>query len=510
MPMHERHYTHALEAVLARVAECTILCVGDLMLDVEVECEGARISPEAPIAVVEEGRHRSTPGGAANVASNVAALGARTILAGVVGADKEGATLRRSLPDHGVDCRFVEVSSAERPTTRKTRFLCAGQQLLRLDREVRRPLTVREAECLLSEIVRTEKMARAIIVSDYGKGTVTEEVMASLVAMGEANRIPVLVDPKGTDWARYGAVRLIKPNSVELADFVGLPCDTDAQVEVALRTALDRCQAQAILVTRAGRGASLLARGRSTAEHMRAQALEVVDVCGAGDTNLAMLGAALGAGIDLLRAAELAQLASSLAVKRRGNAIVGAAELLDHCADHANPHSAQVHSFDSVLAQVNRWRKNGLRVGFTNGCFDIVHAGHIRTLQAARSRCDRLVVGLNSDASICRLKGPQRPAIGERDRARVLAAIGAVDAVVVFEEDTPERLIQALCPDLLCKGGDYAPDTIAGAEFVRSYGGEVLVTELVADTSTSSIIDSIQDRQQFAARSPFEKAGNTT
>jgi D-beta-D-heptose 7-phosphate kinase/D-beta-D-heptose 1-phosphate adenosyltransferase len=393
-----------------------------------------------------------------------------------------------------VQCLFLAEPQG-RPTTRKTRFIAEGQQLLRIDHEFMDPISEREADAILALTGATP--ASAILVSDYGKGMITSGMMRRLHGLAREQHAPLLVDPKGTDWQRYGPVDLIKPNAVELAVFAGLPCDSDAQVELALRHALNRSEAAAILVTRAAKGASLLHRDAETAIHFPAREVEVADVCGAGDTNLATLGAMLATGCALPDAVVMAQLASSLAVQRHGNAVITAAELA------AEVQPAEASAIDggvvdeaALAALMRGWRAQGLRVGFTNGCFDILHAGHLRSLEAARSRCDRLVVGLNSDASVRRLKGATRPIVGQRDRAELIAGLGAVDAVVLFDEDTPERLIGSVRPDVLCKGGDYAPGSIVGADLVSSYGGEVVVCDLLPGTSTTSIIDTI--RRRFA------------
>lgn len=496
----------SLPSLLAKLRDCRILCFGDVMLDVEVECSGGRASPEAPVMVVDEGAHHHRPGGAANVAANLAAMGARTAIAGLVGEDEEAQILLRRLQAQGIECHFSRDQHAPRPTTRKTRFVSDGHQLLRIDREESRMISPSGVRELMMSVGEDDQDYDLLLVSDYGKGVVSEFLMERVHLLAKALKAPLLVDPKGREWRRYGAADLIKPNVAELAVFTGLDCHDDVGVELALMRALELCDAKAILVTRGSQGASLLQRGARSALHIPACTTQVADVCGAGDTNLAMLGAMLAVNCDLPTAAELAQVASSLAVRQRGNAIVGAADMLAILPGSDVPVAAAIHERDDLVKQVRRWQASGLKVGFTNGCFDILHLGHIQSLEAVRSRCHRLIVAVNSDASVRRNKGAQRPIVGQDERAGMLASLAVVDAVVIFDEDTPEQLITAIRPDVLGKGGDYDPQTIAGGDFVRSYGGRVEVTPFRPGTSTTAIIDTIRDRLLADAAADFPTA----
>lgn len=320
--------------------------------------------------------------------------------------------------------------------------------------------------------------------------------MERLVAHSREQGTPILVDPKGLDWTKYGPVDLIKPNASELAAFTSMPCDNDAEVDAALIKALELCYANAILVTRAGAGATLRERGSSVSHQFEAFEVEVADVCGAGDTNLAMLGAMYASGCSLPQSIRLAQYASSLAVQRQGNAIISANDLLKsgHSGEAAT--NGRILAREHMVELAQKWREQGLKIGFTNGCFDILHPGHIHALEQVRQHCDRVVVGINSDASVQRLKGTNRPIVSEQDRAQVMAALAAVDAVTIFDEDTPAELIAAVRPDVLSKGGDYDPNTIVGSDFVRSYGGKVVIADLVDGRSTTSVVEKI--RQQMA------------
>jgi len=471
--------SHALKSLILSAPQQTVLCIGDAMLDTFVYGEVRRISPEAPVPVLRESHRIEMPGGAANTARNLAALGAGTRLVAAVGADDGGDALDVLLREtKWIDPHLIK--SEALATIRKTRFISSGQQLLRVDQEPVLHLDAGTAVTMVDEIQRAAKGASAIVLSDYAKGTVTDETIAAVLSAAQAQSIPVIVDPKGRDLARYGAVALIKPNARELSEVTDLPTVTDAEIERALGAALDNCTADAIIVTRAAEGVSFLERGGAV-KHMRGEARDVYDVSGAGDTSLAALGIAISAGAPLGLAAEYSLLASGIAVTKAGTATVTAAELLDN-----GP--AQLVSPSAALELVGRWRSAGQIVGFTNGCFDILHPGHLKVLEEAKARCDRLIVGLNSDASVERLKGKGRPVTDEVSRAHMLAGFSAVDAVVLFGEDTPLELITALQPDLLVKGGDYALSDIVGAKEVMARGGQVHIVPLLDGHSTTQIL----------------------
>lgn len=492
----ERGEAVALERRIAAFPSLRIACLGDAMLDVEITCSDGRVSPEAPVLVLAERQCRCQPGGAANVASGLAALGVETVLAGVAGADAEGQQLRTELAARKVETLLVQ-GGHDRPTTRKTRFVADGQQIVRIDREVDAPIDAASEQALVGALAQAGSRGRfdAVVVSDYGKGVVTQVAMGAAHALAREYGIPLLVDPKGRDWGRYGPVDIIKPNANELAAFAGLPCDSDAQVEAALDRAFALCDAKGMVVTRAGLGASIAERGDRSVRHVPARKVEVADVCGAGDTNLAALAAMLASNATLDEAVGFAQLASSLAVQRHGNAVVSREDLLTAFAAPPAASGDKVLGLAELARQVAAWRRQGQRIGFTNGCFDLVHSGHVASLEAARRECDRLVVAVNADESVRRLKGPARPVLGETERALLLAGFAAVDAVTVFAQDTPLEVIQTVQPDVLVKGGDYRAEEVVGADFVRRRGGSVVITGLVPQRSTSSIIAAIRHRQ---------------
>ena len=472
-----------LQPLLSAMASVSVACVGDVMLDRYVYCEVSRISPEAPIPVLRHTSRTAMLGAAGNVARNVAALGGEALLVGMAGQDAAAEELSALL---GAESRLHDrvLRDASRPTTVKTRFVASGQQLLRLDEEEARALDADAERGLAQRAAAAAAEATLVLLSDYAKGAITPAVIA---ACREAGR-PVIVDPKGRDFARYGRVALLKPNAAELAGATDRPVGSDAEVETALQAALDACEADAILVTRAAAGMSLAPRGEPV-RHIRARRREVFDVSGAGDTSLAALGLALAAGAPLQEAAELAVLASGVAVGKVGTAVVTPAEIVDaELAAHLAPAEAKIATLDRAAAEVARWRERGLRVGFTNGCFDILHRGHVAYLAQARSWCDRLVLGLNTDASIRRLKGADRQVNDLESRALVLGGLQSVDLIVPFEEDTPLTLIETLRPEVLVKGADYREDQVVGGDRVQSWGGEVKLAEIVEGHSTTAAI----------------------
>lgn len=468
-----------LQNLLERIQNLKVACVGDLMVDRYVYGEVSRISPEAPIPVLKAKRTVSMPGGVGNVARNISALGATTRLGAVIGNDAEGQALAALVAaDKGIEDALIRPENVS--TIVKTRFVAAGQQLLRLDDEAGLHPAYDDASVFAG--------VRAILLSDYAKGAIADSTIEMALKAGHETGAPVIVDPKGRDFARYGAVDLIKPNASELTGATGLPVDTDEQVEIALQALLDTTTVKAVIVTRAGKGMSLIRRGGAAA-HFPGRAREVFDVSGAGDTCLAALGLALAAEMSLEQAVQFAILASGVVVGKAGTAVVTPDELLGAERDGQNLHvGTGVLALDDLAARVEGWKKQGLRVGFTNGCFDILHKGHVTYLAQARSWCDRLVVALNTDESVRALKGESRPVNDLDSRAEVIGALGSVDAVTCFGESTPLNLINRLRPDVLIKGADYTKDQVVGATEVESWGGEVRLAQFADGYSTTKTI----------------------
>ncbi|WP_084396479.1 D-glycero-beta-D-manno-heptose 1-phosphate adenylyltransferase [Henriciella aquimarina] len=474
-----------LAALIDQAQGAQVLCVGDVMLDRFVYGMVDRVSPESPVPVLRKSATVEMPGGAGNVARNMAAMGLNVVLVGCIGEDDAGHRLEALLAaEPGIDARLARSSSYT--SVVKSRFVASNQQLLRVDTETSSP-TLGVAEAVLtSAISKAAANCKAIIVSDYAKGSITTGTYAACLNAAEANGIPLLVDPKSLDFSIYEGASLIKPNAAELSGATGLPTGTDEEVGKALAAAAKKLPASRIVVTRAGRGMSWLEG--DTVSHRHGEAKQVFDVSGAGDTSMAAITLGMVGGGSLADAVALGLAASGLAVAKTGTATVSADEIRNSLNSLHHHLRAPVLVREEAQGLVRRWKAEGLKVGFTNGCFDILHPGHLALLEEARARCDRLIVAINSDASVKRLKGETRPVNTESDRARLLTGISAVDAVTVFEEDTPSELIELLLPDLLVKGGDYTEEIIVGAETVKANGGEVHIVELVEGQSTSAIL----------------------
>ncbi len=471
----------------------TILCVGDLMLDRYVYGDVERISPEAPVPVLRLSRTTEMLGGAGNVANNIAALGGRAILVGLVGADAQGAAVGGMIAGAPlIEGRLVETS--RRPTVCKTRFVAGGQQVVRTDDESRLALSAEEEAWLLAAIAAALPSAQGVVLSDYGKGVVGPAVIAATVTAARARGLPVFVDPKSNDFGDYPGVTCLTPNRKELAEAARLPTGDDAEVIAAARKVMAQAGAAAILATRAEKG-MILVEADGAVHVAPARAREVFDVSGAGDTAIAALALAHASGRSLAQAMVIANAAAGVVIGKAGTATAHIAEVMHELggddASAAAPPS--LSSLEMATELVAHWKSLGLKVGFANGCFDLIHAGHIALLANARAQCDRLIVALNTDASVQGLKGPARPINSLEKRAQVMAAIRYVDCVVAFGESTPIDLIEALLPDVLIKGQDYTVETVVGAEVVQAAGGRVYLAPLVQGQSTSQIVEQIRE-----------------
>ena len=480
-----------LAALLARARGIPIAVVGDVMLDEYVWGDTGRISPDAPVPVVDVARRSHAPGGAANVAANLAVAGADVTLIGVTGADAGRERLLALLAERGVKTAGL-VADSTRRTTCKTRVVARGQQLVRLDEEDRAPLPQAVALSLRDALDLALAQARVLVVSDYAKGVVDAELVAHAVAAGARGQppVPVVVDPKASEFSRYRGCFAITPNAKEAEAAAGRPLRTDEDAAAVAGALHDASGAPWVLITRGARGMSLSHRDGGLT-HVRTAAREVFDVTGAGDTVIAYFALALAAGASPENAAALANAAAGIAVGRVGTSAVTPAEALA-ALDAAPGTVAKILDARQAADRADRERTLGRRVVFTNGCFDLLHAGHVQLLERARELGDFLIVAVNSDASVRRLKGAERPLVGESDRTRLLAALDAVGCVVVFDEDTPLELIRAIRPSVLVKGGDYTPDTIVGASDVAGWGGRVATIPLVAGRSTTALLDSIR------------------
>ena len=460
-----------------------VVVAGDVMLDRYLFGSTGRISPEAPVPVVHVQETDNRPGGAANVAVNLATLGTATRLVGVVGRDAAAGTLADILESRGIECAFAEAE--DRPTITKTRVQSRGQQLIRLDEE--RALAM-PGDAVAGALAKALEGAGAVVLSDYGKGALTD-VRSMIMTCREAG-VPVLVDPKGTDFSKYRGATLITPNQGEFEAVAG-KAESEADLVARAYAMMDDLELHALLVTRSDKGMLLVESGNEPV-FLSTQAREVYDVTGAGDTVIATLAAGLAAGQGLAAAAALANLAAGLVVRKIGVATVTPGEL--SAALHQRGQGGRgLVELDALLALVDEARSRNERVVMTNGCFDVLHAGHVAYLEEAKSLGDRLIVAVNDDDSVRRLKGESRPINALEDRMLVLAGLAAVDWVVSFADDTPARLIAAVLPDVLVKGGDYKPDEIVGAREVLQHGGEVRVLAFRDGHSSTRIINRLRE-----------------
>lgn len=471
---------------LPNYAGAGVLVVGDIMLDRYWYGPTSRISPEAPVPVVQVKNIEERPGGAANVAMNIAALGARSHLTGLTGADEAAALLLTSLANVRVNCDFVTIDT--HPTITKLRVISRNQQLIRLDFE--QPFTGVDPQLLCARLEKALPSVGAVVFSDYAKGAL--EHVQLMIQQARQAGVAVLIDPKGTDFARYRGATILTPNLSEFEAVAG-KCHNDEQLVERGLQLIEDFELAALLITRSEQGMTLLQPGH-TPLHLPTLAQEVYDVTGAGDTVIAVLAATLAAGGSLAEACELANAAAGVVVGKLGTSTVTPVELEN--ALHARPHEGfGVMSQTQLQEAVRQARLRGEKVVMTNGCFDILHAGHVSYLANARKLGDRLIVAVNSDASTRRLKGESRPVNTLTNRMAVLEALDAVDWVVPFEEDTPGELIASILPDLLVKGGDYKPEEIAGSQAVLANGGEVRVLNFEDGLSTSAIIKTILESE---------------
>lgn len=476
-----------LAAIVRNFHAARILVVGDIILDRYISGSVSRLSPEAPIPVLRPGGDRSTLGGAANVALNIATLGGQAILVGVIGRDAAGEAVERlATATGGITPALIRLDT--RPTTSKTRFMTGSHQLLRLDEETTAPLDAAGADAVMTAVRESLGSADIIILSDYAKGVLCDGVLDAILALARQEGRMVIADPKRPDFAAYRGATILTPNEHEVRVATRIEADHDSEADRAGRVALEATEGEAVLVTRSAKGLTLVCRGQE-ALHLPTRAREVADVSGAGDTLVAALAVALGAGAALPEAAMLANATAGISVGKQGTATVSRQELLDvlHLDDLIST-DRKVASLQEAVEKVADWQRRGYKIGFANGCFDLIHPGHVRLLSEARAACDRLIVALNTDASVKRLKGPTRPLQNEMARATVMASMAPVDLVTLFDEDTPLEMIRALKPDVLVKGSDYTEDQVVGGTDVKSWGGKVVLVTLREGHSTTGTI----------------------
>jgi D-beta-D-heptose 7-phosphate kinase/D-beta-D-heptose 1-phosphate adenosyltransferase len=482
---------------LSKLSEIKVLCLGDVMVDRFVYGETERISPEAPVPVLHINREFMVVGGAGNVVRNLSALGAQIQFMGVIGSDAIGIVLNELLADlSNVTAHLYEENL--RKTTLKTRFIANGQHLLRVDDELILKPDLKIQQKMIADLKTIIKDCQVVILSDYGKGLLTVELCAEVIKLARKHGLIVIVDPKGRDYGRYRGATVLTPNQKELAEITGRALNNSDDFIEATRLLRDTYEVQSVLVTRGSKGMTLI-DGDQEPVHIATQAREVFDVSGAGDTVVASLALAMATGLNLEMAARLANIAAGIVVSKVGTAVVHKEELEKEMGQEIYsdlPHKLRTRP--EAVDSIKMWHRKGLKVGFTNGCFDLLHPGHIHLLEQARRACDRLIVGLNSDSSVKRLKGPERPIQNQESRARLLAALSVVDMVVYFEEDTPLELITKLLPDVLIKGSDYTIDRVVGADIVQANGGKVVLAELRQGFSTTSTVAKLQGVSKVA------------
>ncbi len=474
--------------LLDRFKEQKIIVFGDLMLDEHIWAKVNRISPEAPVPVAEVQNISHVPGGSGNVAANIKTLGGEPILFGIIGPDSSGEKLQRALKNLKINTGKV-IESSLRPTILKSRIIAAHQQMVRVDRELKTdpdPLTMSKIK---KSVLLSIKDATGVIISDYGKGLVTREMCQAIIHEAASRKIPVCIDPKGTDYSKYRGATILTPNLLEAETAAGIKATDDKTLLKIAKKIINQTNCHLLLITQGKDGMSLFDQ-KGLIFHVSALAKEVFDITGAGDTVIATLALGLAAQLPYAQAVTLSNFAASIKVGKVGTATVFHDELLHTLEDTASP-TKKILSREEAKETAARLRVKGKKVVFTNGCFDILHLGHIRYLKEARNLGDILILGLNSDRSVRKIKGAPRPYVPEMERAEILAALECVDFVTIFDEDTPTKLIETIKPDLHVKGGDYRMEDLVEREVVKSYGGKIAIVSKVAQKSTTNLVERI-------------------
>ncbi|HEV3165418.1 MAG TPA: bifunctional heptose 7-phosphate kinase/heptose 1-phosphate adenyltransferase [Isosphaeraceae bacterium] len=485
-----------LIGLIRALRPCSVAVVGDVMLDRYVQGQVNRLSPEAPIQVLEVANEYKMPGGAANVAMKAVGLEARVRLVGLVGEDGPARELRALLTDQErLDDGLV--ADPARSTTVKTRFIAHNQQLLRVDHEKRGVPEGAIRDRLAAAAHDAAAVADAVILEDYGKGVLSRQVIEAAIAGARARGAPIVVDPNGRDYRRYAGATVLTPNLRETEIAAEMTISDEAGLQAAASLLVDQTAGAALAVTRESKGISLFRKinGQLVHTHVPTIPVAVYDVTGAGDAVAASLAIALASGIDLVDACDLANLAGRAVVRQFGVGTISIGHLVAEASESVEQ-AAKIVDLTRARQQAREVRRTGGKIVFTNGCFDVLHFGHAYLLQFARARGDFLVLGLNTDDSVRRQKGPGRPFVSEEQRAYMLSLYPFVDNVVLFDEDTPLALIEALRPDILVKGGDYTPDTVVGRDFIESYGGEVVICPRIDGLSTTDLVKKIRERSE--------------
>ena len=484
--------TPPIDTILNTAPDRHIVVVGDVMLDKFIDGSVTRISPEAPIPILSINSENTMPGGAGNVVRNLSALGVKSTLIGISGQDGERDTLLSHLqPLNNTTIHLYPCN--DRPTAIKIRYMANKQQILRVDNENPTPINAPTQKKLLDHYQTALATADAVILSDYGKGVLTDSFINTVITGARAKKIPVLVDPKGNDYSKYKGATLLTPNRNELHQATGMPTGSDQQIVGASHHIITTAGVDGVLATRSEQGMSWISTDITF--HRPTTAIEVTDVSGAGDTVIAAVATAMACGSAPDACVHFANQCAGIVVSKLGTAVPYPSEIQNDPSQNHEPVS-KIMSPSAVQKQADIWRARGLQIGFTNGCFDILHTGHLSLIEQAKSSCDRLILGLNSDASVQRLgKGDDRPINTEDSRATLLAALSHVDAVVIFNEDTPLNLINTIKPQILVKGADYTIETVVGAPEVQSWGGRVVLADLIEGKSTTGTLAKIRDKK---------------
>jgi D-beta-D-heptose 7-phosphate kinase / D-beta-D-heptose 1-phosphate adenosyltransferase len=478
--------TPPLSACIKLLSKAKVLCVGDIILDKFVYGDVERISPEAPIPVFNIRSDKLMLGGAGNVASNLSGLGAKTRFITVVGNDLAGNDVKKlitAIPNMAATL----ISEKERRTSIKTRYIAGGQQMMRTDDETIALIKKGTKQRILKLIDSALNNYNVLVIADYAKGVLTPDLIKQLIKIAKKIKIPVIVDPQGSNYTPYKGVDIVTPNRKELALATGMPADSDKQIRLAANKLISDHNIKSILATRSGDGMTLI--NSNSFNTYQAEAQEIFDVSGAGDTVVATISASLSAGIDLKQAVQLANISAGIVVAKTGTAVAYANDIVE-TLEKRKSENKEIKILSTKLAvdRAKVWRSQKFKIGFTNGCFDLLHPGHIATINAAKAACDKLIVGLNNNASVQRLKGSQRPIQSEEIRAQILSSLTNVDAVLIFSEDTPIKILRNLKPDVFIKGGDYKIETLPEANTVHAYGGKIILTRILKGHSTTTTI----------------------
>ena len=492
-------HSPSLTQLVLEMQNSAVFVVGDVVLDCYIHGSVSRLSPEAPVPVVLEGERKYVLGGAANVAANIAAMGARAVLCGRVGRDSDAGLVREQCQSLGIESHAL-IESDTLPTIRKTRILAGYQQLVRVDRETIAPLTPADEQKIVLQFERflAGPGLKALVLSDYGKGVLTHQLCRTLIETARSFKIPIVTDPKSNDLSRYHGTTLIKPNLKEGRELLRSWDATlslhhfDEEVDAICETIARQSAAQGVVLSLSEHGVALKVASQTATRRYASRALQVADVSGAGDTMVAFLAMATASGASMSAATDIANVGAALVCAKLGTATLASSEVLQALTSDPSlraAHSPKILREESLPVLAQTLRRNGRKVVFTNGCFDLLHMGHVDLLERARALGDVLIVGLNTDASIRRLKGAERPVQTFESRSRVLAGLAAVDFVVGFEQDTPIELIRQISPQVLVKGGDYTIESVVGAEIVMAAGGKVEILSLVPGHSTTGLVE---------------------